>query len=83
VVDGGISKSIAFLAFIVTFFLWCVVVLVGGRFVESWRATANIYDARRASTKGESSSTNGAAHGDEQAAEATLAALRSPSQHRQ
>jgi hypothetical protein len=85
VVDGGISKSIAFLTFVVVFFLWCVLVLVGGRFVESWRATADIYDARRASAKGESSSpsTNGAAHGDEQAADATLAALRSPSQHRQ
>ncbi len=40
VVDGGISKSIALLTFLVTFFLWCVLVLVGGRFVESWRATA-------------------------------------------
>ena len=51
VVDGGISKSIAFLTFVVVFFLWCVLVLVGGRFVESWRATADIYDARRASAK--------------------------------
>ena len=85
VVDGGISKSIAFLTFVVVFFLWCVLVLIGGRFAESWRATADIYDAKRASGKDESSSpsTNGAAHGDEQAAEATLAALRSPSQHRQ
>jgi len=86
VVDGGISKSIAFLTFIVVFFLWCVLVLVGGRFVESWRATANVYEARSASRKGEgpsSSANGGAAHGDEHAAEATLAALRSPSQHRQ
>ena len=85
VVDGGISKSIALLTFIVVFFLWCVLVLVGGRFVESWRATADVYDARRPSGKDESQgrpSSNGAAHGDEQAEEATLAALRSPSQHR-
>jgi hypothetical protein len=85
VVDGGISKSIAFLTFVVTFFLWCVLVLVGGRFAESWRATADVYDARRSSGKDESQapSSNGAVHGDEQAEEATLAALRSPSQHRQ
>lgn len=85
VVDGGISKSIALLTFVVVFFLWCVLVLIGGRFVQSWRATADVYDARRPSGKDESQgpSSNGAAHGDEQAAEATLAALRSPSQHRQ
>lgn len=85
VVDGGISKAIAFLTFVVVFFLWCVLVLVGGRFAESWRATANVYDARRASARDEvpSTSSNGGAHGDEHAAEATLAALRSPSQHRQ
>lgn len=86
VVDGGISKSIAFLTFVVVFFVWCVLVLIGGRFVESWRATADVYEARNASRKGEgpsSPSSNGGAHGDEHAAEATLAALRSPSQHRQ
>jgi hypothetical protein len=85
VVDGGISKAIAFLTFVVVFFVWCVLVLIGGRFVESWRATANIYDTRSTSGKGEGSSpsSNGGAHGDEHAAEATLAALRSPSQHRQ
>jgi hypothetical protein len=85
VVDGGISKSIAFLTFVVVFFLWCVLVLVGGRFVESWRATASMYDARNPSAKGGAgpSSSNGGAHGDEQAAtEATLAALGSPT-HRQ
>jgi hypothetical protein len=85
VVDGGISKAIAFLTFVVVFFLWCVLVLIGGRFAESWRATANVYDARSASGKGEgpNPSSNGGGHGDEHAAEATLAALRSPSQHRQ
>jgi hypothetical protein len=85
VVDGGISKAIAFLTFVVVFFLWCVLVLIGGRFAQSWRATANVYDARSASGKdeGPSPSSNGGAHGDEHAAEATLAALRSPSQHRQ
>jgi hypothetical protein len=87
VVDGGISKSIALLTFVVVFFLWCVLVLIGGRFVESWRATADVYEARSASRKDEGpsspSSNGGAAHDDEHATEATLAALRSPSQHRQ
>jgi hypothetical protein len=85
VVDGGISKSIAFLTFVVVFFVWCVLVLLGGRFAASWRATANVYDARSHSGNGKapSPSSNGGAHGDEHAAEATLAALRSPAQHRQ
>ena len=81
VVDGGISKSVAFLAFVGVFVLWCVLVLVGGRFVESWRATASVYERRSASAKGEapsSSSNGGAPHDDEQATEATLQALRSP-----
>jgi hypothetical protein len=86
VVDGGISKSIAFLAFVAVFVLWCVLVLIGGRFAETWRATADVYDARMASAKGEAppgaSSSNGGAQGDEHAAEATLAALGSPAQNR-
>jgi hypothetical protein len=84
VVDGGISKSIAVMAFLGVFVLWCVLVLVGGRFLESWRATAAVYDERKATAKrkGGNLSSNGSGHGDEHATEATLAALASPT-HRQ
>ena len=79
VVDGGISKSIAFLTFVVVFFLWCVLVLVGGRFVESWRATAAIYDAPSDVATGEHprASSNGASHDEDEraATEARVAAL--------
>jgi hypothetical protein len=38
--DGGIGKSIAFLIFIVVLAFWCVLVLVGTRFRETWSASA-------------------------------------------
>lgn len=79
VVDGGISKSIAFLTFVVVFFLWCVLVLIGGRFAESWRATAAIYDAPSDAAMGEHprASSNGASHDEDEraATEARVAAL--------
>lgn len=79
VVDGGISKSIAFLTFVVVFFLWCVLVLIGGRFVESWRATAAIYDTPADAATGQHprASSNGASHDDDEraATEARVAAL--------
>jgi hypothetical protein len=82
VVDGGISKSIAFLTFVVVFFLWCVLVLVGGRFVESWRATAAVYDVPdvpgdAATGEHPRASSNGASHDDDEraATEARVAAL--------
>jgi hypothetical protein len=79
VVDGGISKAIAFLTFIGVFVLWCVLVLVGGRFLETWRATATLYDARHApAAEGEpvKASSNGNAQGEERAA--VVAALSPP-----
>lgn len=78
VVDGGISKAIAFMTFVGVFVLWCVLVLVGGRFAETWRATATIYDAPSDPAEGEpvKASSNGSAQGDERAAVA--AALGPP-----
>ncbi|HXC45420.1 MAG TPA: hypothetical protein VNU24_02345, partial [Solirubrobacteraceae bacterium] len=69
VVDGGISKAVAFLTFLGVFVLWCVLVLVGGRFLETWRATATIYDEQDAAEGAPSkASSNGSAQGEERAA---------------
>jgi hypothetical protein len=40
VVDSGISKTLATMVFVAVFVLWCLLVLVGSRFRESWRASA-------------------------------------------
>jgi hypothetical protein len=40
VVNGGISKTLFVTVFIAVFVLWCLLVLLGTRFVETWRATA-------------------------------------------
>jgi hypothetical protein len=40
VVDGGISKTMVAIVFLGVFMLWCVLVLVGVRFRDSWRASA-------------------------------------------
>jgi hypothetical protein len=40
VVDGGISKALAVIVFIVVFLAWCVLTLLVVRFRESWRASA-------------------------------------------
>lgn len=40
VVDGGISKTLAGLVFVLVFLLWCVGMLVGMRFRRTWRASA-------------------------------------------
>ncbi len=40
VVDGGISKALAFLVFVGVFLLWCALVLYGGRFRQVWRESA-------------------------------------------
>jgi hypothetical protein len=42
VVDGGISKALALMVFVAVFVLWCVLMLVGTRFRESWRASGKI-----------------------------------------
>lgn len=44
VVDGGISKSLALMTFVAVFVLWCVLILLGGRFRETWRASATVYE---------------------------------------
>jgi hypothetical protein len=45
VVDGGISKSLALMAFMAVFLLWCVLILVVTRFRETWRASAALQGA--------------------------------------
>ena len=42
VVDGGISKALATIVFIVVFLLWCVSMLIAVRFREYWRASADV-----------------------------------------
>lgn len=42
VVDGGISKSVALLVFVMVFFLWCVVMLFATRFRATWRDSAAV-----------------------------------------
>jgi hypothetical protein len=41
VVNGGISKALAAIVFIVVLMLWCVLILSGSRFLQSWRASAH------------------------------------------
>ena len=58
VVDGGIKKSLAVLVFFGVLLLWCIGMLLGSRFLETWRAT------REESPTGEEPATaavNGAA----------------------
>jgi hypothetical protein len=40
VVDGGIRKSLAAMAFVAVLLLWCVLILVASRFREIWRESA-------------------------------------------
>jgi hypothetical protein len=41
--NPGISKMLAGIVFVLVFLLWCVLVLVGVRFSENWRASAKLY----------------------------------------
>jgi hypothetical protein len=50
VVDGGISKSLALMTFVAVFVLWCVLILLAGRFRETWRASAVVYDTAEEDT---------------------------------
>jgi hypothetical protein len=43
IVNGGISKALAGMAFVGVFLLWCILVLLAGRFRETWRASARLY----------------------------------------
>lgn len=42
VVDGGISKTLAIMVFVMVFLLWCVLMLVAARFGQTWRASAAV-----------------------------------------
>jgi hypothetical protein len=46
VVNGGISKALAAIVFVVVFLLWCVLLLVTARFRENWRASAALQNGR-------------------------------------
>jgi hypothetical protein len=78
VVDGGIKKSLALMAFVAVFVLWCVLVLLGGRFRETWRASAAIYgDPDELAKEDAGVSPNGGVYVDGLApAEPKVAALR-------
>lgn len=43
--NGGISKALAVIAFVGTFLVWCGILIVSGRFRESWRAAAGLHRA--------------------------------------
>jgi hypothetical protein len=61
VVNGGVSKALAALVFVMVFLLWCVLVLVGARFVEVWRTSGslNAYEDEPAE-KPQAAATSGA-----------------------
>ena len=40
VVNGGVSKALAAIVFVVVFLLWCVLMLAATRFRKNWRASA-------------------------------------------
>jgi hypothetical protein len=40
IVNGGISKTLAAIVFVAVFLLWCLLVLLGVRFRESWSAVS-------------------------------------------
>lgn len=46
--DPGISKTLAAIVFIAVFLLWCVLMLLGVRFRENWRASGTLYQAANA-----------------------------------
>jgi hypothetical protein len=77
VVNSGISKKLAAMIGIAVFFLWCVLVLVGVRFRQAWKASAEV--SRRTRVQPGSLTANGnERHGGKlKPAEAT-APLRGP-----
>jgi capsular polysaccharide biosynthesis protein len=40
VVNGGVSKALMVIVFLAVFLFWCVLILLGGRLRENWRASA-------------------------------------------
>jgi hypothetical protein len=45
VVNGGVSKALAAIVFVVVFLLWCVLMLAATRFRKNWRASAVLQEA--------------------------------------
>lgn len=80
VVNGGIRKTLMFMVFVGVFLIWCVLMLVTGRFRETWRVSATINDPPHHDVTRDEVllvASNGNPHSDERApAEARVAALR-------
>jgi hypothetical protein len=53
VVNGGVSKALATIVFVVVFLLWCVLVLAAARLRENWRASAVLAQAWDAESREE------------------------------
>ena len=51
VVDGGIKKSLAVIVFLGVLLLWCLGMLLASRFLETWRAAAEVPAAGEASSE--------------------------------
>jgi hypothetical protein len=62
VVDGGISKALAFMVFVGVLLVWCVLMLFVVRFREQWRASAEFYEVP--DHEDEQQSANGHEHGN-------------------
>lgn len=77
VVDGGISKSLALMTFVAVFVLWCVLILLSGRFRETWRASATVYETAEDADDELGVSPNGGIYNDERPpVETKVAAFR-------
>lgn len=51
--DAGISKALASMVFVFVFVVWCVGLLLAGRFRESWRAAARVRSSDAGEPRGE------------------------------
>jgi hypothetical protein len=68
VVNGGISKALAGMAFVGVLLVWCLLVLLAGRFRDTWRASGELVGApERADEETRVTATNGRAQSDERA----------------
>jgi hypothetical protein len=76
VVDGGISKALMAIVFLATFLLWCVLVLAGARFRETWRASAVLAGRAKGEGRGGSAADGTLAGGTLIGAEKALASGR-------
>jgi hypothetical protein len=59
VVNGGISKELAAMVFVAVFLLWCVLILVGARFRQTWRESAAVEATRQRGASGAGDQTEG------------------------